>query len=93
MNTKVNKTWLENRIAEINRWLAENPNHEMARVKKNDLMYYAQKVQELEETTSYTWKYGQSQNNRLHRSPAARRHRKGINGMGTTAGLAVQGGS
>lgn len=49
MNTKVNKTWLENRIAEINRWLAENPNHEMARVKKNDLMYYAQKVQELEE--------------------------------------------
>lgn len=46
----VSKIYIENHIAELNLWITTNAGHELMRIKKNELAYYAGIAQEMDET-------------------------------------------
>ena len=61
MKTIVTRNYIENQLSELNEWIAENPNHELIRMKKDSVVYYAQKLQEMDEnnlTHIEIWKKG-----------------------------------
>jgi len=46
---KVNKLYIERVINNLNGWIEDNPGHELERIKKQRLSYYAMKAQEMDE--------------------------------------------
>ncbi len=46
---RVNKIYLEKKLNELNDWITDNPGHELQRIKKQSLSYFAMKAQEMEE--------------------------------------------
>ena len=46
---RVNKLYVENQLKDLNEWITNNPGHELLRIKKQRLSYYAMKAQEIEE--------------------------------------------
>lgn len=46
---KVNKLYIERVINDLNQWIQDNPGHEMMRIKKQRLSYYAMKAKEMDE--------------------------------------------
>ncbi len=46
---KVNKIFLERKVASLNKWLEKNPKHNMYKLKENNRNYYVRKLIELEE--------------------------------------------
>jgi hypothetical protein len=53
---RVNKLYIENQLKDLNEWLTDNPGHELQRIKKQRLSYYAMKAQEMEEQNLQTIK-------------------------------------
>jgi len=51
---RVNKLYIENRLKDLNEWINDNPGHELQRVKKQRIAYYAMKAQEMEEQNLQT---------------------------------------
>lgn len=46
---RANKIFIENQLKDLNQWITDNPGHELQRIKKQRLSYYAMKAQEMEE--------------------------------------------
>lgn len=46
---RVNKIYLEKKLHELNEWIKDNPGHELERIKKQSISYFAMKAQEMEE--------------------------------------------
>lgn len=53
---KVNKIFLERKVAQLNQWLQDNPKHNMYKLKENNRNYYVNKLIELEENKLETIK-------------------------------------
>ena len=51
---RVNKLFIERKLKELNDWVQDNPGHELERIKKQSISYYACKAQEMEENQLQT---------------------------------------